>query len=341
MLRDFVVQRQRQAEHRSLPAEVTGEGNVDGIIGQSDVLKAVLFRVQQVASFDTTVLLLGETGVGKELIARAIHRQSPRHARPLVRVNCAALSAHLIESELFGHEKGAFTGAAARRVGRFEVAHGGTLLLDEIGELPLELQAKLLRVLQDNEFERVGSSRTLSVDVRVIAATNRDLADDVHRGRFRHDLYYRLNVFPITVPPLRDRQEDIPLLVRFFVEQFTRKMGKAVHTVSAEVLEALHNYPWPGNIRELQNVVERALITTQGPSLCLMDALRAPAEVREGTHGVRTLAEVEAEYIGRALDVMHWKIEGKNGAATALGLPASTLRKRMRKLGLQRPETLR
>jgi chemotaxis protein methyltransferase CheR len=335
------LQRKLQAETLSLHAEVTGEDNFDGIIGQSDVFKAVLFRVEQVASFDTTVLLFGETGVGKELIARAIHQWSPRRARSLVTVNCAALSATLIESELFGHEKGAFTGAAAQRVGRFEMAHGGTLFLDEIGELPLELQTKLLRVLQDGEFERVGSSRTLLVDVRVIAATNRDLEADMRRGRFRQDLYYRLAVFPITVPPLRERREDIPLLVRFFVKRFSQKVGKVIHTVPAEALEALQRYPWPGNIRELQNVVERAVINTQGPSLRLMDTLRAPEELRVGGRGVRTLAAAEAEHIIRALEEVHWKIEGKDGAATALSLPASTLRKRMRKLGIHRPETLR
>ncbi|MGE0683351.1 MAG: sigma-54 interaction domain-containing protein, partial [Candidatus Binatia bacterium] len=335
------LQLRRQAENLSLHTEVKGEDNGDGIIGQSDVLKVVLFRVRQVASSDTTVLLFGETGVGKELIARAIHQRSPRHIRPLITVNCAALSANLIESELFGHEKGSFTGAAAQRLGRFEKAHGGTLFLDEIGELPLELQAKLLRVLQDGEFERVGSSRTFQVDVRVIAATNRDLEDDVRRGRFRKDLYYRLEVFPMTVPALRDRRDDIPLLVRFFVERFARKAGKAIHTVPSEVMETLQRYPWPGNIRELQNVIQRAVINTQGSSLRLMDTLKAPEEINLQIHGSRTLAESETQCIVRALEETHWKIEGKDGAATALGLPASTLRKRMRKLGIHRPATFR
>lgn len=333
------LQLQRQAEKLFLHAEVKGEDN--GIIGQSDVLKVVLFRIQQVASSDTTVLLFGETGVGKELIARAIHQRSPRCVRPLITVNCAALSANLIESELFGHEKGSFTGAAAKRVGRFEMAHGGTLFLDEIGELSLELQAKLLRVLQEGEFERVGSSRTFRVDVRVIAATNRDLEDDVRRSRFRQDLYYRLAVFPITVPALRDRRDDIPLLVRFFIERFAQKVGKAIPTVPSEVMETLQRYSWPGNIRELQNVIQRAVINTQGPSLRLMDTLKAPKEMGLPIHSSRTLAESEAQCIVRALEATHWKIEGKNGAATALNLPASTLRKRMRKLGIQRPETFR
>ena len=336
-----LLKQQPQAENHSLREESKDARDVDGIVGQSDVLKTVLFRAEQVASSDTTVLLLGETGVGKELIARAIHQWSPRHARPLVTVNCAALSHQLIESELFGHEKGAFTGAAAKRVGRFETAHSGTLFLDEVGELPLELQAKLLRVLQDGEFERVGSSRTISVDVRVIAATNRDLEDDVRRGRFRQDLYYRLAVFPITVPALRDRREDIPLLVRFFVERFARKASKTIHTVPAGAMEALQCYAWPGNVRELQNVIERAVINTQGPSLRLMDTLRAPGGLGLGSPHIQTLTESEVQCIVRALEETHWKIEGKDGAATALDLPASTLRKRLRKLGIQRPATFR
>ena len=334
------LQQELETENLSLCEEVEeikAEHNVAGIIGQSDVLKSVLFRVEQVASSDTTVLLLGETGVGKELFARAVHQLSPRNARPLVKVNCATLPTNLIESELFGHEKGAFTGAAAKRLGRFEVAHGGTLFLDEIGELPLELQAKLLVVLQDGEFERVGSSRTIPVDVRIIAATNRDLEEDVRNGRFRADLYYRLQVFPITLPALRERREDIPLLVRFFVERFARKSGKAIQAVPAGAMEALQDYAWPGNIRELQNVIERAVINTQGPSLRLMDTFGAPRGVGAGSPRTRTLAESEAECIVRALKETHWKIEGKHGAATALGLPPSTLRKRMRKLGIHRP----
>ena len=335
------LQQQLQAENLYLQEEIKRQHHFDEIIGRSDVLKSVLFRVEQVAPSDATVLILGETGVGKELVARAIHRLSPRNVRPLVKVNCASLSVNLIESELFGHEKGAYTGAQAKRMGRFEVAHSGVLFLDEIGELPLEIQTKLHQVLQDGEFERLGSSRTISVDVRIIAATNRDLEEDVRNGRFRKDLYYRLQVYPITVPPLRDRREDIPLLVRSCVQRFARKSGKAIHTVPAGAMEALQRYPWPGNVRELENVIERAVINTRGPGLCLMDTLWAPGVLGLKSPRSRTLAEFEAEYIVRALEKTYWKIEGKNGAATALGLPPSTLRKRMRKLGIQRPETLR
>ncbi|MBL3591494.1 MAG: sigma 54-interacting transcriptional regulator [gamma proteobacterium endosymbiont of Lamellibrachia anaximandri] len=327
------LQQQLQTENVYLREEVRGEHNVDGIIGQSDVLKSVLFRAKQVAPSDTTVLLLGETGVGKELVARAIHQWSPRKDRPLVKVNCAALPASLIESELFGHEKGAFTGAEAKRVGRFEVADGGSLFLDEIGELPLELQSKLLRVLQDGEFERLGSSRTILVNVRVIAATNRDLEEEVSSGRFRKDLYYRLQVFPITVPPLRERRDDIPLLVGAFVEKLAHKSGKSIDTVPTRAMEALQRYPWPGNVRELQNVIERAVINTQGPRLRLMDTLGVP----EVSPCPRTLAESEACCIVRALETTHWKIEGEGGAAKALGVPPSTLRKRMQKHGIHRP----
>ncbi len=332
------LQQQLQAENLYLREEIKGEHNFDEIIGQSDVLKSVLFRVEQVAPSNATVLLLGETGVGKELVARAIHQLSPRNARPLVKVDCAALPTHLIESELFGHEKGAFTGAEANRMGRFEVAHGGTLFLDEIGELPPALQTKLLRVLQDGQFERLGNSQTIQVDVRVIAATNRDLEEDLRNGRFRKDLYYRLQVFPITVPPLRDRREDIPLLVRFFVERFARKSGKTIDTVPVEALEALQRYPWPGNVRELKNVIERAVINTRGPGLLLMDTLGAPAVLGLRSPRPPTLAESEVECIVRALEATHWQIEGQNGAATALGLPPSTLRKRMQKHGIHRTQ---
>ena len=337
------LRQQLQGNNHSPHGVVTGEEHAAGMIGQSDVFRGVLFRVGQVASSNRPVLLLGETGVGKELLAQAIHQRSLRSARPFVTVNCAALSATLIESELFGHEKGAFTGAAAQRVGRFEAAHGGTLFLDEIGDLPLELQGKLLRALENGEFERVGSSRTLSVDVRVIAATNHDLEADMRGGRFRPDLYYRLAVFPITVPPLKDRREDIPLLAHHFVTHCAEQAGKAISTVPEGVMKTLQAHTWPGNIRELRNVIERAVLITQGPSLRLMDRLQAPAESRlaeprDECQGIRSLAVAEAEHIRRALEELHWKIEGKGGAAAALGLPASTLRKRMRKLGIQRPE---
>ena len=326
--------------HRNEPTPldaVSEAACLPGMIGQSAVLRAVRFRMEQVAPSDTTVLLLGETGVGKELLARALHQQSRRSMRPFVTVNCAALSATLIESELFGHEKGAFTGAVARRVGRFEAAHGGTLFLDEMGDLPLELQAKLLRVLQQGEFERVGSSRTLRVDVRVIAATNRDLEADMRCGRFRSDLYYRLAVFPITVPALRERREDIPLLVRYFVMQCAQQAGKVISTVPTRVMDTLQAYAWPGNVRELRNVIERAVINSRGPMLCLMDQLPASNEPKIECQAVRPLAAAEAAHILRALEVKQWKIEGHTGAAAALGLPASTLRKRMRKLGIRRP----
>ena len=245
----------------------------ENIIGQSDGLKYVLYRAEQVAPANTTVLILGETGTGKELIAAAIHNMSPRKDRPLITVNCAALPGNLIESELFGREKGAFTGADSRQVGRFEVANGSTLCLDEIGELPLELQAKLLRVIQHNEFERLGSSHTIKVDVRIVATTNRDLEDEIRKGRFRQDLYYRLNVFPITVPPLRLRKEDIPPMVQAFVERYSRKLGKHITSIQKETLQALQEYPWPGNVRELESIIERAVILCPGPVLQLADKL--------------------------------------------------------------------
>ena len=310
------------------------------IVGQSDALQYVLFKVEQVAPYDTTVLLLGETGTGKELVAHAIHALSPRRDRPLVKVNCAALPSHLIESELFGHEKGAFTGAHTQQVGRFDVAHGGTLLLDEIGELPLDLQAKLLRVLQDGAFQRVGSPRTIRVDVRVLAATNRHLEAEVRQGRFREDLYYRLQVFPITVPPLRDRREDIPLLVHALVKKFNTKLAKTVDAISPDTMAVLQNYPWPGNVRELENVIERAVITTQGATLCLMEALAPPQALPVGMTRRKTLEEAEIDYIVQTLDETHWRIEGKDGAAATLGLNPSTLRGRMQKHRIHRPPSL-
>jgi formate hydrogenlyase transcriptional activator len=307
------------------------------IVGQSDALQYVLFKVEQVAPYDTTVLLLGETGTGKELVAHAIHALSPRRDRPLVKVNCAALPSHLIESELFGHEKGAFTGAHTQQVGRFDVAHGGTLLLDEIGELPLDLQAKLLRVLQDGAFQRVGSPRTIRVDVRVIAATNRHLEAEVRQGRFREDLYYRLQVFPITVPPLRDRREDIPLLVHALVKKFNTKLAKTVDAISPDTMTVLQNYPWPGNVRELENVIERAVITTQGATLRLMETLAMPQALPVGMTRRKTLEEAEIDHIVQTLDETHWRIEGKDGAAATLGLNPSTLRGRMQKHRIHRP----
>lgn len=285
---------------------------------------------------NTTVLILGETGTGKELVAAAIHHMSPRKDRPLITVNCAALPANLMESELFGREKGAFTGADTRRVGRFEIANGSTFCLDEIGELPLETQAKLLRVIQNNEFERLGSSHTIKVDVRIVATTNRDLEEEIRKGRFRQDLYYRLNVFPITVPPLRQRAEDIPLMVQAFVERYSRNLGKQITSIQKETMKVLQDYPWPGNVRELESVIERAVILCSGPVLQLADKLETLSLPLASA--VRTLEEMERTQIIKILSETQWRIEGKNGAAAILGLHPSTLRARMHKLGIVRPE---
>ena len=309
------------------------------ILGQSDGLRHVLFRAEQVASTNTTVLILGETGTGKELIADAIHNMSPRKNRPMITVNCAALPANLIESELFGREKGAFTGADSRQIGRFEIAHGSTLCLDEIGELPLELQAKLLRVIQHNEFERLGSSQTIKVDVRIVATTNRNLEEEVKEGRFRQDLYYRLNVFPITVPPLRQRKEDIPVLAQAFIERYARKLGKQITSIQKQTMKALQDYPWPGNIRELESIIERAVILCPGPVLHLADKLAISSFPLSS--GVRTLEETERNQILKTLLETRWRIEGKDGAAEILGLNPSTLRARMHKLGIVRQEAKR
>lgn len=309
----------------------------DHILGQSDGLKYVLYRAEQVAPQNTTVLILGETGTGKELIAAVIHSLSPRKDRPLITVNCAALPANLIESELFGREKGAFTGADTRQVGRFEVAHGSTLCLDEIGELPLELQAKLLRVIQHNEFERLGSSQTIKVDVRIVATTNRNLEEEVRKSRFRQDLYYRLNVFPITVPPLRQRREDIPIMVQAFTERYARKLGKQITSIQKETMKALQDYPWPGNIRELESIIERAVILCPGPVLQLADKLEIVS--LPFSAGMNTLEEVERNQILKTLSETRWRIEGKDGAAAILGLHPSTLRARMHKHRISRLNT--
>lgn len=308
----------------------------ENIIGQSDGLKYVLYRAEQAAPTNATILILGETGTGKELIAAVIHHLSPRKDRPLFTVNCAALPANLIESELFGSEKGAFTGANARRIGRFEVANGSTLCLDEIGELPLELQAKLLRVIQHHEFERLGSSQTIKIDVRIVATTNRDLEEEVRQGRFRQDLFYRLNVFPITVPPLRLRKDDIPLMVQSFIERFSRKLGKQITSISKETMKTLQDYPWPGNVRELESIVERAVILSPGPVLQLVDKLKISSPILSSA--VRTLEETERNQIMKILEETGWRIEGHDGAAAILGLHASTLRARMHKLGILRPD---
>jgi len=326
---------QLEAERKYLQEEIKLEFNHEHIIGQSDEINYVFFKVEQIAGTDTNVLILGETGTGKELVARAIHGLSLRNERALIKMNCAALPSNLIESELFGHEKGAFTGAHARRLGRFEVADGATLFLDEIGELPLELQPKLLRVIESGEFERLGSSQTIKVDVRIIAATNRNLEEEVRKGRFREDLWYRLNIFPITLPPLRDRLADIPLLVNFYIDKISKRLGKSIAMVPAGVMDALLKYHWPGNVRELENVLERAVINSSGPKLRLVDELKKPN--RNLSNPERSLADVEREYIIRVLEKVQWKISGQNSASQILGLDRSTLRARMRKLNIRKP----
>ena len=324
-----------EAERAYLQEEIKLEYNHENIIGQSDGINYVLYKVEQIARSDTIVLVLGETGTGKELVARAIHGLSLRKERPLMKVNCATLPSNLIESELFGHEKGSFSGAHSRHLGRFEVADGATLFLDEIGELPLELQPKLLRVIQDGEFERLGSSHTIKVNVRIIAATNRNLEAEVRRGLFRDDLWYRLNIFPITMPPLRDRLDDIPLLVDFYVKKICKRMGKSIEIIPTRVMNALQNYHWPGNVRELENVLERAVINSSSPKLRLVDELKTQQKDLSNTQ--KTLEAVEREHIVRILEQTQWKVSGKNGAAEILGLNRSTLRARMRKLGIRLP----
>jgi formate hydrogenlyase transcriptional activator len=324
------------AEKVYLEDEIRTEYNFEEIIGQSAVLKRVLHQAETVAPTDSAVLICGETGTGKELIARAIHELSRRRERTFVKLNCAAIPTGLLESELFGHERGAFTGAIAQRIGRFELADGGTLFLDEVGDIPLELQPKLLRVLQEQEFERLGSTRTRRVDVRLVAATNRNLEEMVAAGTFRNDLYYRLNVFPITLPSLRERPEDIPPLVRYFVQKFARRMKKPIETIPADAMTALSRYGWPGNVRELENAIERAVILTTGP------ALRVPvSEFRDRavapSAGAATLEATEREAILHALRETNWVLGGPQGAATRLGLKRTTLQSRMQKLGIDRP----
>src|SRR5436190_1080391 len=330
-----------------LEEEIRSEMNFAEIVGKSSALRKVLKRVETVAPTDSTVLIYGETGAGKELIARAIHDLSPRKSKAFVKLNCAAIPTGLLESELFGHERGAFTGAIAQRIGRFEVAHGGTIFLDEIGEIPLELQTKLLRVLQEREFERLGSSRTLRTDARLIAATNRDLEAMVAEQKFRSDLFFRLNVFPIQVPPLRERHGDIPLLVRHFAQQFSKRMNKTIDTISSATMDALSRYHWRGNIRELQNVIERAVITSAGPVLKVdvadlkISKSSSPAEKSSAqgstNGGLRdTLKETERQQILKALKQSNWVVAGPKGAASKLGMKRSTLQLRMSKLGISR-----
>jgi formate hydrogenlyase transcriptional activator len=323
-------------ENVYLQDEVRNETHFEEIVGTSPALRRVLAKVETVASTDSTVLIYGETGTGKELIARAIHNLSPRHKNAFVKLNCAAIPTGLLESELFGHEKGAFTGAVSQRIGRFELANRGTVFLDEVGEIPLELQTKLLRVLQEREFERLGSSRTIRTDARLIAATNRDLAEMVEDQRFRSDLFYRLNVFPVRVPALRERKEDIPLLVRHFVQHFARRMNRVIDTIPSETMNALVRYPWPGNIRELQNVIERAVILSTGPVL-RVPLQDLPDRPLVGSARPQTLEDAERAHILATLKETKWVLAGPNGAAARLGMNRATVYFRMKKLGIVKP----
>jgi DNA-binding NtrC family response regulator len=333
--REIEAHRRSKATIQALVEEARSDA--DALIGPSPALERVREQIAQVAPTDSTVLVLGETGTGKELVARAIHEKSPRRERPLVKINCAALPRELVESELFGHERGAFTGAVQQRRGRFELADGGTLFLDEVGELPPEAQAKLLRVLQEREFERIGGGRSLRVDVRVLAATNRDLRAEVGAGRFRADLYFRIDVFPIVLPPLRARRDDVPPLLRHFAARTARRLGRAIDGISPAFVERARAYDWPGNIRELENVVERALIMWRGGPLDASELLALPADAAPAAPtGGGTLEELERAHIRRVLEEARWRIEGDDGAARKLGLNPSTLRGRMRRLGLRR-----
>ena len=343
ILRDIEERKKAEAERQQLQGltlylqeELRGSQAAEDLIGASQGLRPVMDKVQQVAGTDASVLITGETGTGKEVIARAIHALSSRQDRIMVKLNCAAIPENLVESELFGHEKGAFTGALTRKLGRFELADQGTLFLDEVGELPLDLQAKLLRVLQEGEFERVGGMHTLKVDVRIIAATNRDLAKSAREGTFRPDLFYRLNVFPIALPPLRARKEDLPLLIYHFARGYAKKYAKRIDTVPRSVMIALLAYDWPGNVRELQHMLERAVILTRGTDLVLEeDALVADDQPLPSR--IETLEEMERAHILRVLEATGWRVAGKAGAAELLGLPPSTLESRMKKLGIMRP----
>lgn len=330
------LKHQLETENVFLREEIrTGQG-LQKLVGNSEGLQYVFFKIRQVAPTDATVLILGETGTGKGLVAHAIHEMSNRRDKPMITVNCAALPANLIESELFGREKGAFTGAHAKQVGRFEVAHGGTIFLDEIGEMPLELQAKLLRVLQEGEFERLGSPRTIKVDARVIASTSRDLKAEVRNNRFREDLFYRLNVFPVSIPPLRMRSGDIPQLVQHFVESYGRKIGRRITSIPKNTMKALQEYSWPGNVRELEHMIERAVITSTGPVMRLTEWLEPePPAAKDGP--LDELAAMEREHILKVLQKTRWRINGEGGAAALLKINPSTLRFRIKKLGIERP----
>jgi formate hydrogenlyase transcriptional activator len=328
-----------KAENLYLQEEIKLNHNFQDIISISKKFQKVLLQIEQVAETDVTVLITGESGTGKELIARAVHNISNRRKKPLVKVNCAALPAHLIESELFGHERGAFTGAMERKIGRFELADGGTIFLDEIGELPVELQAKLLRVLQEGEFERLGNPKTMKVSVRIIAATNRNLEEAIEKKQFREDLYYRLNVFPIALPPLRERKEDIPFLVKHFCQKHETKVGKKVTTIPSKVMDALTAYNWPGNIRELENIIERALILSRNETIEHGDWMPMAKQVVTSKNRLLRLDDVEKEHIIEVLKQTNWKVSGEKGAAKILGLNATTLEARMKKLGIKREQT--
>jgi DNA-binding NtrC family response regulator len=324
-----------QQENIYLHEEIKLLGEHTEIVGQSRAMQEVLGQAEKVAPMESTVLLIGETGTGKELLAREIHRMSGRKGRPLVTVNCASLPPTLIESELFGREKGAYTGALTKLVGRFEIADGSTLFLDEIGEFPFELQSKLLRVIETGDFERLGSTRNVHTDVRIIAATNRDLSREVAEGKFRRDLFYRLNVFPIIIPPLRDRPEDIPLMVWAFVKEFQKRMGKEIVSISKKSMEALQSYSWPGNVRELRNVIEHAMIVSSDKTLFI----HAPKEPLSETSDARNLEDIERRHIVSVLEKKSWRVGGKGGAAEVLGLKRSTLYSKMKKLGIHRPNS--
>jgi len=331
------TQEQLRNENLVLREEIDRSSMFEEIVGSSKPLRQLLKQVEKVAPLDSTVLILGQTGTGKELIARALHRRSKRANRPFIRVNCAAIPQSLIASELFGHEKGAFTGALQRRVGRFEAADGGTLFLDEVGELPMEAQIALLRVLQEKEFERVGSNHPISVDVRVIAATNRDLRAAVSAGTFRADLFYRLNVFPVVVPSLRERAEDIPLLVEYFVARYSKESGKSIPHIGKQTLEHLQSYHWPGNIRELQNIVERALILSETDNF-IVDENWLKSEPVESSpkRGLSALDDCEVEMIETALADTHGRVSGPSGAAAKLRIPRQTLESKIRRLGIDK-----
>jgi formate hydrogenlyase transcriptional activator len=332
------LKEQLARERLYLEDEIRSERGFEEIIGRSAAIRTVLRQIETVAPTDSTVLICGETGTGKELVARAIHERSTRSSNAFVKLNCAAIPTGLLESELFGHERGAFTGAIMQRIGRFELATHGTAFLDEIGEIPLELQPKLLRVLQEREFERLGSTRTLKTDARLIAATNRDLEECVKERAFRADLYYRLNVFPINVPPLRERSEDIPLLVRHFSQRYARRMNRAIDTIPSETMDALVHHQWPGNIRELQNLIERSVIQSKGPVLQVpLTGLNSSNGASPDGAGRRTLEEAEREHILATLKETKWRVSGPRGAAARLGMNRSTLQFRMKKLGILRP----